>query len=132
MRRLSRQETDLSGAAAIVGIGITDVGKVYGRTVTDFAVDAVQKALADCQLTPSDVDGIVTSYGMSGPFGDVAASLGGLISGKPRAYAYLPDSVFKFPRPPQMKQLISAAGFLNPTWTSYTFGVAGLYQATKP
>jgi acetyl-CoA acetyltransferase len=76
MRRLSRQETDLSGAAAIVGIGITDVGKVYGRTVTDFAVDAVQKALADCQLTPSDVDGIVTSYGMSGPFGDVAASLG--------------------------------------------------------
>jgi demethylmenaquinone methyltransferase/2-methoxy-6-polyprenyl-1,4-benzoquinol methylase len=57
---------------------------------------------------------------------------GGLISGKPRAYAYLPDSVMKFPRPPQMKALITAAGFLSPTWTSYTFGTAGLYRATKP
>ena len=57
---------------------------------------------------------------------------GGLISGKRRAYAYLPDSVMKFPRPPQMKALIAAAGFINPTWTSYTLGTAGLYRATKP
>ncbi len=65
-----------SGGAAIVGLGITDVGKVYGRSVTDFAVDAVQRALADCGLDPSDVDGIITSYGMSGAFGNVPASLG--------------------------------------------------------
>jgi acetyl-CoA acetyltransferase len=52
------------------------VGKVYGRTVSDFAVDAVQRALSDCGLTPSDVDGVVTSYGMSGPFADVGVSLG--------------------------------------------------------
>jgi hypothetical protein len=31
-----------------------------------------------------------------------------------------------------MKALIAAAGFINPTWTSYTLGTAGLYQATKP
>jgi demethylmenaquinone methyltransferase/2-methoxy-6-polyprenyl-1,4-benzoquinol methylase len=59
-------------------------------------------------------------------------TLGGLISGKRRAYAYLPDSVFKFPRPPLMKELIAAAGFANPTWTSYTLGTTGLYRATKP
>ena len=35
-------------------------------------------------------------------------------------------------RPPQMKALIIDAGFTNPTWTSYTFGTAGLYRATKP
>jgi acetyl-CoA acetyltransferase len=64
------------GGAAIVGLGITDVGKVYGRSVTDFAVDAVQRAVADCGLVPSDVDGIITSYGMSGAFGSVPASLG--------------------------------------------------------
>jgi demethylmenaquinone methyltransferase/2-methoxy-6-polyprenyl-1,4-benzoquinol methylase len=57
---------------------------------------------------------------------------GGIISGKRRAYAYLPDSVMKFPRPPQMKALIAAAGFTNPTWTSYTLGTAGLYRATRP
>jgi hypothetical protein len=31
-----------------------------------------------------------------------------------------------------MKALILAAGFANPTWTSYTFGTAGLYRASKP
>ena len=73
---MSTVERELSGLTAIVGLGITDVGKVYGRTVTDFAIDAVQRALADCGLTPSDIDGVVTSYGMSGPFADVGASLG--------------------------------------------------------
>ena len=64
-------------------------------------------------------------------FHHILPTLGGLISGKRRAYAYLPDSVMKFPRPPQMKDLILAAGFANPTWTSYTLGTAGLYRATK-
>ena len=31
-----------------------------------------------------------------------------------------------------MLQLITAAGFTNATWTSYTLGTAGLYRATKP
>jgi hypothetical protein len=31
-----------------------------------------------------------------------------------------------------MLQLLKAAGFTNPSWTSYTFGVVGLYHATKP
>lgn len=57
--------------------------------------------------------------------------LGGVISGRPRAYAYLPESVERFPRPPQMKQMIGAAGFSDASWTSYTFGTAGLYRAAK-
>jgi demethylmenaquinone methyltransferase/2-methoxy-6-polyprenyl-1,4-benzoquinol methylase len=65
-------------------------------------------------------------------FHRILPTLGGLISGAHRAYAYLPDSVMRFPRPPQMKALILAAGFTNPTWTSYTLGTAGLYRATKP
>src|SRR5580700_441705 len=73
---MSATARDLTGATAIAGLGITEVGKVYGRTVTDFAVDAVQRALADCGLAPSDVDGLITSYGASGAFGNVAASLG--------------------------------------------------------
>jgi demethylmenaquinone methyltransferase/2-methoxy-6-polyprenyl-1,4-benzoquinol methylase len=31
-----------------------------------------------------------------------------------------------------MVQLINNGGFTNATWTSYTFGVVGLYHATKP
>lgn len=31
-----------------------------------------------------------------------------------------------------MLELIHNAGFVQASWTSYTLGVAGLYQATKP
>ena len=65
-------------------------------------------------------------------FKTILPRLGGLISGKPAAYSYLPASVERFPRPPRMIQLIKSAGFTNATWTSYTFGIAGLYHATKP
>jgi len=57
--------------------------------------------------------------------------VGALLS-NPAAYAYLPASVERFPRPPRMLELIHNAGFRDATWTSYTFGVAGLYRATKP
>ena len=65
-------------------------------------------------------------------FKTILPNLGGLISGKPAAYSYLPASVERFPRPPRMIQLIKNAGFTNATWTSFTFGIAGLYHATKP
>jgi demethylmenaquinone methyltransferase/2-methoxy-6-polyprenyl-1,4-benzoquinol methylase len=65
-------------------------------------------------------------------FKRVLPILGGLMSRNPSAYAYLPDSVGRFPRPPRMKELIAAAGFIDATWTGYTFGTAGLYRAAKP
>jgi demethylmenaquinone methyltransferase/2-methoxy-6-polyprenyl-1,4-benzoquinol methylase len=65
-------------------------------------------------------------------FKQILPRFGGLISGDPAAYTYLPDSVARFPSPSRMIELIQQAGFTNATWTSYTFGTAGLYQATKP
>ncbi|MDQ2834829.1 MAG: class I SAM-dependent methyltransferase [Acidobacteriota bacterium] len=65
-------------------------------------------------------------------FKRILPRLGGLISGKPSAYRYLPASVERFPRPPRMVELLRNAGFTKPTWTSYTFGTAGLFHATKP
>jgi acetyl-CoA acetyltransferase len=56
----------LSGAAAIAGLGITDLGKVYGRTSAEFAADAVLRAVADAGLRISDVDGLLTSNGITG------------------------------------------------------------------
>jgi demethylmenaquinone methyltransferase/2-methoxy-6-polyprenyl-1,4-benzoquinol methylase len=84
-------------------------------------------AILECNQPGGLIGWLYSAY-----FHHVLPTLGGLISGKRRAYAYLPDSVMKFPRPPQMKALIAAAGFTNPTWTSYTLGTAGLYRATKP
>jgi demethylmenaquinone methyltransferase/2-methoxy-6-polyprenyl-1,4-benzoquinol methylase len=64
-------------------------------------------------------------------FKKILPRVGALVSDA-KAYSYLPASVERFPRPPQMLTLIRKAGFIDASWTSYTFGVAGLYVATKP
>jgi acetyl-CoA acetyltransferase len=53
-------------SAAIVGLGITETGKVYGRSAAEFAADAVRLAVADAGLTLDDVDGLLVSGGLSG------------------------------------------------------------------
>ncbi|WP_431876610.1 lipid-transfer protein [Amycolatopsis sacchari] len=50
----------LSGAAAIVGVGATEFSKDSGRSELRLAAEAVQAALADAGLRPSDVDGLVS------------------------------------------------------------------------
>src|SRR2546428_11418396 len=51
--------------AAIAGLGITEVGTVYGRSAADFAADAVRRAAADSGLPLRDVDGLLISSGMN-------------------------------------------------------------------
>jgi acetyl-CoA acetyltransferase len=65
-----------SGGAAIVGVGISDVGKVYGKSVSEFAADAVLAAVADAGLELADVDGVITSYGVVSSSTSVADTLG--------------------------------------------------------
>ncbi len=85
-----------------------------------------QIGILDC----NQPDGLVgTIYNLY--FKAILPRLGGLISGNSRAYSYLPASVERFPRPPRMLQLIAEAGFTKGSWTSYTFGTAGLYRGTK-
>src|SRR5215218_6610265 len=52
--------------AAIVGLGITETGKVYGRSAADFAAEAARFAVDDAGLTMADVDGLLASSGLSG------------------------------------------------------------------
>ncbi len=57
--------------------------------------------------------------------------IGTLISGVKGAYAYLPDSVERFPAPPEMVLRMQKAGFKEVSWTPYTFGIAGLFRGKK-
>lgn len=64
-------------------------------------------------------------------FRHILPRIGSLLSGSAASYEYLPRSVQRFPPPPDMLALMQGCGFHNPTWTPYTFGIAGLYRAVK-
>jgi acetyl-CoA acetyltransferase len=49
--------------AAIVGLGLTDLGKVYGPSSSEFAALAVERAAADAGLAVADIDGLLVSSG---------------------------------------------------------------------
>lgn len=51
--------------AAVAGLGITDVGKIYGRSAADFAAEAVRLAVDDAGLLLRDVDGLLVNVGKS-------------------------------------------------------------------
>jgi demethylmenaquinone methyltransferase / 2-methoxy-6-polyprenyl-1,4-benzoquinol methylase len=65
-------------------------------------------------------------------FRRVLPAIGSRISGQGSAYAYLPESVARFPAPPAMLTMMRAAGFTSVSWTPYSFGIAGLWRGTKP
>lgn len=65
-------------------------------------------------------------------FRRVLPAVGTLISGVRGPYAYLPASVARFPAPGEMLERMRAAGFADPSWTPYTFGIAGLFRGRKP
>jgi len=65
-------------------------------------------------------------------FRRVLPAIGRLICGKDGPYSYLPASVGSFPAPPQLIQRMNVAGYTDCAWQPYTFGIAGLFTATRP
>jgi demethylmenaquinone methyltransferase / 2-methoxy-6-polyprenyl-1,4-benzoquinol methylase len=91
-------------------------------------------------LRPGGLTGILDFGEPSGLFGkiyrvyfrNVLPKIGSIISGVKGPYSYLPASVQRFPAPSEMLDRMRAAGFADVSWTPYTFGIAGLYRATRP
>ena len=50
----------------IAGLGMTEIGRVYGRTAAQFAANAVRLAAADAGLALGDLDGLLVSAGSTG------------------------------------------------------------------
>jgi demethylmenaquinone methyltransferase / 2-methoxy-6-polyprenyl-1,4-benzoquinol methylase len=64
-------------------------------------------------------------------FKRVLPAIGTMISGVSGPYAYLPASVLRFPAPEEMLQRMRDVGYVDVSWTPYTFGIAGLYRGRK-
>ncbi len=57
--------------------------------------------------------------------------VGGLVSGNPAAYRYLPASVERFPAPPNLAAMMNQAGFQT-HYRLFTGGIAALHIGQKP
>jgi demethylmenaquinone methyltransferase / 2-methoxy-6-polyprenyl-1,4-benzoquinol methylase len=64
-------------------------------------------------------------------FKQILPRVGTMLSGVRGPYAYLPNSVERFPDPQEMLTRMRRAGFREASWTPYTFGIAGLYRGKK-
>ena len=53
--------------------------------------------------------------------------IGGMISGNPDAYRYLPESVRKFPEAPELADAMRAAGFAEVSYEFLTGGIVALH-----
>lgn len=66
-----RQTESIRGKAAIAGLGITPMGRIYGRDVVYFAKEAVRLAIEDAGLQREDIDGLLINPGTT-PLGGFA------------------------------------------------------------
>ncbi len=64
-------------------------------------------------------------------FCKVLPRVGGLISGDRSAYAYLPKSVTRFFRPPELAALMSAVGFQSVDYRVWTLGTVALHTGLR-
>ena len=51
--------------SAIVGLGYSAIGKVYGRTGTSFALEAIKNAMDDAGLAKDQIDGLLIQHGIT-------------------------------------------------------------------
>lgn len=56
----------LRGASAITGLGMTPMGRIYGKSATELAADAVRLAIADAGLEKQQIDGLLINAGITG------------------------------------------------------------------
>ncbi len=57
--------------------------------------------------------------------------VGGLVSGSPQAYRYLPESIRKFPNAEGLSSMMREAGFSRVEFHALTFGAVALHIGTK-
>lgn len=64
--------------------------------------------------------------------GTILPKIGGWISGDAEAYSYLPKSVGRFFRPPELAALLRKAGYIEVRYHLMTLGSVALHLAVRP
>ena len=106
------------------------------RNLADYDAGLREIARALCPGGECGILDFSEPKGVMGPlyrvyFKQVLPRVGTMLSGVRGPYAYLPNSVERFPEPQEMLDRMRVAGFREVSWTPYTFGIAGLYRGKK-
>ena len=121
---------DSACAGAIVAFGIRNVSDIdLGlREMTRVLEPGARLVVLEFTTPPRRL--IRAAY--HAYFHHVVPVVGGWVSGKPAAYRYLPESVAAFPAPDALAMRMRAAGLVDVSWSSLTFGVAAIHVGTRP
>ena len=65
-------------------------------------------------------------------FRSVLPKIGGLISGQSAAYKYLPNSVARFFRPPELASLLTNVGYESVSFSVWTLGTVAFHTGRRP
>jgi demethylmenaquinone methyltransferase/2-methoxy-6-polyprenyl-1,4-benzoquinol methylase len=121
---------DGRASGAIVAFGIRNVANL------DRGLEEVHRVLAPgarfviLEFTTPRSALVRNGYHMY--FHHIAPIVGGLVSGHPTAYRYLPRSVTNFPIEEELGARMRRAGFADVRWRTLTFGVAAIHVGVKP
>jgi demethylmenaquinone methyltransferase/2-methoxy-6-polyprenyl-1,4-benzoquinol methylase len=113
---------------ALVAFGIRNVGDPLAalREVLRALRPGGRLVVLEFSLPPGILGRLYRVY-----FTRVLPRVGGLVSGDPSAYAYLPASVAGFPTPEAFGNLMEQAGFASVSWKLLTGGIACLHRGEK-
>jgi demethylmenaquinone methyltransferase/2-methoxy-6-polyprenyl-1,4-benzoquinol methylase len=125
--QLPLQSNSMSGA--IVAFGIRNVADLDAslREVARILEPGGRFVILEFSKPSSSIlNAIYQKY-----FQHVLPMIGGLISGHPTAYRYLPESVSRFPTGDELARRMQSAGFAKVRWRQLTFGVVAIHVGER-
>ena len=113
---------------ALVAFGIRNIGDPLAalREVHRVLRPGGRFVVLEFSLPPGIAGRVYRWY-----FSQILPRVGGLVSGDPSAYAYLPASVAGFPTPEAFGTLMEQAGYTSVRWQLLTGGIACLHRGEK-
>ncbi|MEO5568691.1 MAG: class I SAM-dependent methyltransferase, partial [Gemmatimonadaceae bacterium] len=120
---------DNHAAGAIVACGIRNVIDLDAALTEVHRVLAPRARFVILEFTTPANPLVRSLYHLY--FHKVLPAIGGVVSGHPTAYKYLPESVAHFPGPVALADRMQAAGFVDVHWRALTMGIAAIHTGIK-
>lgn len=116
-------------AGAIVAFGIRNLADLDAGLREMARVLAIGARLVILEFSTPPLPLVRALYGMY--FHSILPFVGGMVSGHPTAYRYLPESVARFPAAAELGRRLELAGFSRVRWRTLTFGIAAIHVGVK-